>query len=81
MMELFDDLRGAARLELTGGERLLIEEHKGVLEYTTARLRVALPRGTLVVTGEGLELTALTLRELAVRGNIRCIELEGESGC
>ena len=66
---------GQPRLELTGGSRLLIEDHRGILEYTDSVLRVALRREELRVTGEELRLTALTLHELAVSGRIRSIEL------
>ena len=74
-----DLVGGLPRLELTGGSRLLIEDHRGILEYTDTVLRVALRRGTITVVGEALQLTALTLRELAVSGRIRSIELlDGE---
>ena len=74
-----DLVGGQPRLELTGGSRLLIEDHRGILEYTDTVLRVALRRGTITVVGEELQLTALTLRELAVSGRIRSIELlDGE---
>ena len=72
-----DLVGGQPRLELTGGSRLLIEDHRGILEYTDTVLRVALRRGTITVVGEALQLTALTLRELAVSGRIRSIELLG----
>ena len=77
---LAEDLAGGQpRLELTGGSRLLIEDHRGILEYTDTVLKVALRRGTITVVGEELQLTALTLRELAVSGRIRSIELlDGE---
>ena len=70
-----DLVGGLPRLELTGGSRLLIEDHRGILEYTDAVLRVALKHEELRVTGEDLRLTALTLNELAVSGHIRSIEL------
>lgn len=70
-----DLVGGQPRLELTGGSRLLIEDHRGILEYTDSVLRVALRREELRVTGEELRLTALTLHELAVSGRIRSIEL------
>ncbi|MCI5898100.1 MAG: YabP/YqfC family sporulation protein [Firmicutes bacterium] len=73
-----DLVGGQSRIELTGGRRLLIEDHRGILEYTDSLLRVALRRGQVRVTGDDLRLTALTLRELAVSGTIRAIELEGE---
>ena len=73
-----DLVGGQSRIELTGGRRLLIEDHRGILEYTETLLRVALRRGQVRITGDDLRLTALTLRELAVSGTIRAIELEGE---
>ena len=70
-----DLVGGLPRLELTGGSHLLIEDHRGILEYTDSVLRVALKHGELRVSGEELQLTALTLHELAVSGRIRAIEL------
>lgn len=76
---LAEDLTGGeSRLELTGGRRLLIEEHRGILEYTDSVLRVLLRRGRISISGEALHLTALTMRELAVSGKITAIELEEE---
>ena len=75
-----DLVGGQPRIELTGGRRLLIEDHRGILEYTGSVLRAAMRRGTLCVRGEGLELTALTLRELAVSGRIRSVEFLEEEG-
>lgn len=76
---LAEDLTGGqSRIELTGGRSLLIEEHRGILEYTDVLLRVALTRGEVRIVGENLRLTALTLRELAVSGAIRSVELTGE---
>ena len=73
---LAEDLAGGLpRIELTGNSRLLIEEHRGILEYTDRVLKAALRQGTVRVTGEGLQLTALTLREVAVSGRIRSVEL------
>lgn len=80
---LVGDLTGGEpRLELTGNSRLLIEDHCGILEYTDSLLRVALRRGQVRVQGEELQLTALTLHELAVSGQIRSVELVEEAqGC
>ena len=76
---LAEDLAGGqARIVRTCGRRLLSEDHRGILEYTERLRRVALRRGQVRITGDDLRLTALTLRELAVGGTIRAIELEGE---
>jgi sporulation protein YqfC len=74
-----DLVGGLPRLELTGGSRLLIEDHRGILEYTDTVLKAALRHGAVRVTGEELQLTALTLREVAVGGRIRTIELLDET--
>ena len=45
-LELPEDvLLGSAKLTVTGGRSAVIENHRGVLEYTAERIVVAVPRG------------------------------------
>ena len=70
---------GDSRLTLTGGRRLVIENHRGILEYTSRLIRVDCGAFTVSVAGEGLELGAMNARDMAVVGDIRRLLLgEGE---
>ena len=72
-LELPEDvLLGSAKLTVTGGRSAVIENHRGVLEYTAER--VAVPRGKVCLDGTGLRLKAMNKNELLVGGRIRNIE-------
>ena len=74
-LELPEDvLLGSAKLTVTGGRSAVIENHRGVLEYTAERIVVAVPRGKVCRDGTGLRLKAMNKNELLVGGRIRTIE-------
>lgn len=74
-LELPEDvLLGSGKLTVTGGRSAVIENHRGVLEYTSERIVVAVPRGRLCLDGAGLCLKAMNKNELLVGGRIRNIE-------
>ena len=74
-LELPEDvLLGSAKLTVTGGRSAVIENHRGVLEYTAERIVVAGPRGKVCLDGTGLRLKAMNKNELLVGGRIRNIE-------
>ncbi|MEA4933624.1 MAG: YabP/YqfC family sporulation protein [Lawsonibacter sp.] len=77
--ELFDlpadALVGLPRLELVGDGELRMENHKGILTYGSEEIHVS--GGTFVVkiSGQGLELRAMTGLELLITGKIEQIQL------
>ena len=74
-LELPEDvLLGSAKLTVTGGRSAVIENPRGVLEYTAERIVVAVPRGKVCLDGTGLRLKAMNKNELLVGGRIRNIE-------
>lgn len=74
-LELPEDvLLGSGKLTVTGGRSAVIENHRGVLEYTAERIVVAVPRGKVCLDGTGLRLKAMNKNELLVGGRIRNIE-------
>ena len=74
-LELPEDvLLGSAKRTVTGGRSAVIENHRGVLEYTAERSVVAVPRGKVCLDGTGLRLKAMNKNELLVGGRIRNIE-------
>jgi len=61
------------KLTITGRNELYLENHKGIIEYSTSRMRVNLSRGYLEINGEGLEIQALMPDEMKVIGEIDSI--------
>ena len=63
-------------MELTGDRRLLIENHRGILEYSAERITVLVKFGTVSIIGTGLELCYISEKQLIVVGKIHEIVLE-----
>lgn len=71
-----DALLGAAKVTVTAGKRLLVENHRGVLSYGDAQIIVRLPRGKLSVSGSTLSLLVMTSEQLLIGGRIQTLEWE-----
>lgn len=71
-----DALLGAAKVTVTAGKRLLVENHRGVLSYGDAQIIVRLPRGKLSVSGSALSLLVMTSEQLLIGGRIQTLEWE-----
>ncbi|HHZ19078.1 MAG TPA: sporulation protein YqfC [Firmicutes bacterium] len=62
------------RIILTGNRRLVVENHKGVIEYTSELLRLNTAKGELRIRGEGLVLPAIFREEVWVEGRLQQLE-------
>lgn len=63
------------RVTLLGDMQLIVENHRGIIEYTTERVRISTGLGELVIEGKDLALRAIFSEEIAVDGKIRAISL------
>ena len=70
-----DALAGVPRLELVGDGELRVENHKGILAYGDREIHISGGSYVVKVTGEGLELRAMTGMELLITGRIDSIQL------
>lgn len=61
------------KLTITGRTELYLENHKGIIEYSTSRMRINLSRGYLEIKGERLEIQALMPDEMKVIGEINSV--------
>ena len=68
-------LAGAPKLTLTGGSRLHIENHRGILEYGRDIIIVNAGQTILKIMGSGLEILSMSAEELLITGRITGIDL------
>lgn len=61
---------GQPLLEVMGDRRVLIENHKGVVEYSRERISVRMSYGQVVLCGSGLELARMSKEQLVILGRI-----------
>lgn len=62
-------------MHITGGERLLMENHKGLLEYGHNKIRIASTAGTVEIEGEGLTIKAVGRDDVLITGSIKSINM------
>ena len=69
------------RLVMLGNNRMVVENHRGLLEYTeeTVRIKTA-QNGEIRVTGKGLNLLYMAREELGLAGRFLRIDLPGGEG-
>jgi len=76
--EMFDlpgeVVAGVARIEITGGREIIIENHGGILEYGPTEIDVNSSGAILRIQGDGLEIRAMTATELSIRGLVLSVE-------
>lgn len=71
-----EGLRPKTLVELYGNERVLIEEHRGILGYGDDAIRVGTSFGALVIEGMELRLCCMSRSQLVIRGRIGCVRTE-----
>lgn len=59
------------RMTMLGNVQMLIENHKGIIEYTSTLVRIRLKQGELVVQGTELVLGNLQAEQILVEGTLQ----------
>ncbi|MBQ8835233.1 MAG: YabP/YqfC family sporulation protein [Oscillospiraceae bacterium] len=67
---------GQSILEIAGDNRVLIEHHFGVVQYSREKISVKVKFGEISVCGHGLELARMTKQQLVICGRIDCVTLQ-----
>ena len=70
-----EPIPGMPLVEIAGERRVLIENHRGVLEYGTERIRVKVKFGHVCVCGSGLELARMNRGQLVISGVVNEVHL------
>ena len=69
-------IAGLPRITITGYRKLIVENHKGILEYSYEKISVNGGKAVIEVMGQGLELRAMNDRELLITVRIRGVEFK-----
>lgn len=70
-----ETLPGQVIVEIAGENRVLIEQHRGIREYTRERISVCVRYGMLEICGQGLELRSMGREQLIICGQIDSVTL------
>ena len=64
------------RITMLGNKQLLVENHKGIIEYTGVLVRIKLSQGELVITGSDLVIGNFQAEQLLVEGTLTDIKYD-----
>ena len=73
-----EKLKKVPLVEIAGQNRVLVENHMGVLAYSLEQILIKVAFGTITVTGSQLRLMQLCNEQLVITGTIQAITLERE---
>lgn len=65
---------------LIGTLQLQVENHRGVIEYTSQRVRIRTRHGEMTVIGERLRIGSIYQKDLVIEGTIMGVEIEKVGG-
>lgn len=65
---------------MVGGKSLILENHRGILEYSRERIRVRLIKGELMLTGRNMLIQSISDEELQIKGEIIGVSLGEVTG-
>ena len=58
------------RITMLGNKQLLVENHKGIIEYSPVVVRTKLNQGELIVKGQALTLGSLQSEQILIEGTV-----------
>lgn len=68
------------RVVMLGGLQLIVENHKGILKYTSELVCIDVSEGELVIRGRELKLRNVLPEEICVEGHIKSVAFEDHGG-
>ena len=71
-----DGLPGVPIVELAGDHRILIENHRGVVEYGAEKICVKVKYGLLCICGWDMEMARMTNDQLVIVGEIESVTIK-----
>ena len=77
-MELIMEMVPKALVEIIGSQRVLIENHLGLLDYEQEKVVIRTHFGEIQIRGNGLHLKYMHKDRLIVMGKIMAVYLETE---
>ncbi len=72
LLEMPSDLMvDAARITIVGDMEVLVDNHRGLVEYTEEQVSFGSPQGRICIVGMGLEIALISPEGALIKGRIR----------
>jgi len=64
------------KITLIGNREMAIENHRGIIQYTTEKIRISVAGGELIVSGKELFINSILLEEIIIYGEFHQITFD-----
>ena len=71
-----DLLFASAKLTVIAGKRIMVENHRGILEYSPEHILLAVGRGKISLSGSDFVIDAMNKNEIIISGRLQCVDWE-----
>lgn len=71
-----DVISNCSKITSYNDNQVIIENYKGILEYTNEKIRIKTPDKILCLNGEGLFINAITENDILIEGKIQNVGWE-----
>lgn len=75
-----DVMLDVARITMVGDMEMVIENHRGLTEYTPNRVVLTVPEGSLAIDGDDLRIGAISPDQIILLGKIRGMRYTAPEG-
>lgn len=72
-----EPIPGMPLVELLGCQRVLVENHCGIIQYCPNEIIIKVSYGVLIIHGCSLRMALMTKQRLIIKGKVQQILLEG----
>jgi sporulation protein YqfC len=75
MFELPKDIMlNLPRISMIGNNQMLVENHRGVIEYTPQKIRINSTIGVIRINGQDMDLKNIAADDIMITGVIKLVE-------
>ncbi|MGI6539027.1 MAG: sporulation protein YqfC [Caldicoprobacterales bacterium] len=69
-----DIMLNLPRISMIGNNQMMVENHKGIIEYTPQRIRVNSSIGVIRIQGKDMQLKNIASDDIMITGEIKMLE-------
>jgi len=73
-----DIILNLPKVTLLGNLQLVVENHRGILKFSSGAIHISITGGELIICGRELKLRSVLAEEIFIEGEIKNIAFEGE---
>ncbi|MEW6623568.1 MAG: sporulation protein YqfC [Bacillota bacterium] len=69
-------LMDVAKITIVGSRQVTIENHKGIIQYTSEKMRISVGEGEVIICGKDMVIKSIAPEEINISGTVQRVLLE-----